>query len=404
MRIFLFIFLFPVLLCAYEAESDWRDSTSLVEVWGNAYQKSLQGKGVDLNVNYVGAVAGNLTGGREQGVCYADYFSATSTFDLEKLLGWSYLSFAFGVNQADGGSLSERYVGNEICILQNYTGDSFRLSEVYLAYSRKEYIIRAGRLASGDLFMSYPVFSSYMSCAVNGHPFAAPHNTPLTSAPYTQWGADFSWEINKAYTAHFGVYNTNGSSNKTGNHGLDFSFHSEQGLFLLAQLSARTHFFGLEGVYTCGGLGTSEKGVENFSNGHMERNFGVYVQFEQRMWENKTGDYALLFACLQGYPGDRNQIPFYISVGAVYEGLWVHQKPRNDFFALNYSRACFSSELANQQEQPQSYEAVYELTYGYPITQFALLQPDLQYIQNPAGTHTYKNAWVLGLQVSVTLY
>ena len=71
---------------------------------------------------------------------------------------------------------------------------------------------------------------------------------------------------------------------------------------------------------------------------------------------------------------------------------------------MNYSRARFSSELANQQEQPQSYEAIYELTYGYPITQFALVQPDLQYIQNPAGTHTYKNAWVLGLQVSVTLY
>ena len=92
MRLFLFVCLFPVLLCAYEAESDWRDSASLVEVWG-AYQKSLQGKGVGLNANYVGAVAGNLTGGREQGGCYADYFSATSKFDLEKLLEYNNLKF-----------------------------------------------------------------------------------------------------------------------------------------------------------------------------------------------------------------------------------------------------------------------------------------------------------------------
>ena len=35
-------------------------------------------------------------------------------------------------------------------------------------------------------------------------------------------------------------------------------------------------------------------------------------------------------------------------------------------------------------------QTVYELIYGHPILFFTFEQPDLQYIQNPAGTHTYK--------------
>jgi len=49
-----------------------------------------------------------------------------------------------------------------------------------------------------------------------------------------------------------------------------------------------------------------------------------------------------------------------------------------------------------------SYEVVFEWGYRVQFTKFLYIQPDMQYVVNPGGTHTIPNALVLGAQCSVT--
>ena len=53
--------------------------------------------------------------------------------------------------------------------------------------------------------------------------------------------------------------------------------------------------------------------------------------------------------------------------------------------------------------QPQNFEALVELNHWFQINPWFIIVPDIQYIINPRGLGTIKDALVVGAQISVTL-
>jgi porin len=64
-------------------------------------------------------------------------------------------------------------------------------------------------------------------------------------------------------------------------------------------------------------------------------------------------------------------------------------------FAAYYG--AFSRDLPGQ-----SSETVLELTYTLALTPWLTVQPDIQYVINPGGRSSVKNALVIGAQISIT--
>ena len=119
---------------------------------------------------------------------------------------------------------------------------------------------------------------------------------------------------------------------------------------------------------------------------------------------------TLLFA-----PKDRNLLPFFISSGLVYKGLFK-QRPE-DFTNLGFIYGKYSTDMNKAQEiarkiklmpvpsfgnQPQNFEALFELNHWFQITPAVVVVPDIQYILNPKGIDSNKNALVIGAQIGVT--
>ena len=50
---------------------------------------------------------------------------------------------------------------------------------------------------------------------------------------------------------------------------------------------------------------------------------------------------------------------------------------------------------------PLRHEIILESTLDLPLTKWLDLQPDVQYIIDPGGTATARNAWVVGIRVSL---
>jgi porin len=95
-------------------------------------------------------------------------------------------------------------------------------------------------------------------------------------------------------------------------------------------------------------------------------------------------------------PSDRNTFPFFYSTGLVYQGL-IPRRDRNTM-AVGLAYGKFSRALKDQ-----DFEMISEWTYEMALVPWLTLQPDMQYIFKPGGTGDIPNAFVLGIQISLSL-
>jgi porin len=144
----------------------------------------LDALGITPTVTYVSDIAGNPTGGKSQGVTYADNLGLGLLFDLGKLAGLNGASFLLSMSQRDGNSLSKERVGNVFTIQQVYGGETFHLID--LAYQQKllddRVELRLGRMGAGDDFLVSPYNYLFMQNGFDGNPVGIFFNSPGMSA------------------------------------------------------------------------------------------------------------------------------------------------------------------------------------------------------------------------------
>jgi porin len=95
--------------------------------------------------------------------------------------------------------------------------------------------------------------------------------------------------------------------------------------------------------------------------------------------------------------------PFQVNGGITYKGLVPTRNDDYACFGVVYGK--FSRNFARTVgEAGDGYpddELIFEWNYKVQLTNFAFIQPDLQWVINPGGTHRIPNALVLGTQMGV---
>ncbi len=127
-------------------------------------------------------------------------------------------------------------------------------------------------------------------------------------------------------------------------------------------------------------------------------NWGVYVLADQIVYRESGPEGqrvlgvggSLVFAPLQSI----NTIPLFVSGALVYRGL-LRSRPKDITGFAAYVGA-FSRDLPGQ-----NVETVLELTHTMPLTPWLTVQPDIQYVINPSGRSSTKNALVIGAQILI---
>ena len=89
-----------------------------------------------------------------------------------------------------------------------------------------------------------------------------------------------------------------------------------------------------------------------------------------------------------------NPLPWFGSAGASYRGLLPGRDRDTAAFAVYYGG--FSRYLPGQ-----TYELVLEWTYAIAAGRRLTIQPDMQYVINPAGVSSVGSALVLGAQLAI---
>ncbi len=104
-----------------------------------------------------------------------------------------------------------------------------------------------------------------------------------------------------------------------------------------------------------------------------------------------------------------NQLPLLVMIGATYQGLLPRRGDDSTAIAFYYGKLNPSPPIAlasavtaaTTTTTSHSVEKVLELDYTCWTTPWLAVTPDLQYVFNPGGSSSSRNAAVLGVQFQI---
>jgi porin len=161
----------------------------------------------------------------------------------------------------------------------------------------------------------------------------------------------------------------------------------------------------LEGTYTLGGFYDSKSFTRLADGTSAHGNYGVYAIADQQIWREGEGadersKGAAVFARVAVAPPDRNAVNYDFETGINYTGVIPGRNA--DVIGAAFLLSRISDDVPREQVGfPPDHEAVFELTYQAPISEWLTMQPDFQYVWHPAGVSGARNAVVAGMRFSL---
>jgi porin len=356
----------------------------------------LADKGISLELIYTGETFGNFRGGLDTNNAYKyqGLMDVVVTADLEKL-GIGQGVFFMNAQQMHGEGLSENYVG-DFQVLSNIDAPSLtQVSEWWWEGSvlSDRFRVKLGRQDANADFNVVDVGGDFISSSFGFSP-----TIPLPTFPLPTIGASFFYDVSEDLMLKFGVFDGGFDLN-------EFGLSEEEELFLISEFKEKFELGGKPGDVHAGCWYHTGQ-FENLANSGKltdplvkNNSYGFYAGLDQMIYqerpEDDDSDEGLAIFFQYGWaPGDRWEAQQYYGTGAVYKGLIGGRQ--DDLLGVGLAHVEFSRFLADV-----GTETYIELFYKMQINDRLILQPDLQFIQNPSGVE--KNAIAGGLRFELSL-
>lgn len=416
----------------------WDGETFLGEWWGA--RPALFDSGIDFSLTYTNNIAGNPVGGLAQGFTYTDNIYVGAALDMDKLIGWQGATIYVSALDRNGRSLSQDYIGNQFTVQQIYGNQTINFYALVLdqKFLDDKLSVKIGRYGAGDEFATSPIYWLYMNNAIDGNPQALPVNTGFSTYPNAVWGGRVMWDFAQDWYSKFGVFQVNKQRlGKMAYHGLDWSIRPDNGILIVSEfgwtpeifkrpvdvspgaqvtpdgkavvaknLVRKTEMRGQPAHFFLGGYYSNNSYPVFGSDDTVQNSYGFYGHADIMVYQEEPGsDQGLVLwsAAVLSPQQSIAQLPFQVNGGAFYQGLFPR---RNKDVALwGFGYGLFSNVFADTVESPTTSrprgELMMEWGYRLQINEFLYVQPDVQWIIQPAGRSDIPNALVLGAQMGV---
>jgi porin len=295
--------------------------------------------------------------------------------------------------------------------------------------------IKLGRLTAGDDFATSPLYGYYLNNGIDGLIRSLVYNTQFTTYPCATWGARLQFEPNPDWTFKTGVYQVSDQIFNPNYHGVNFGINGSDGISVVQQacwapefnkapaetssdndgarsrdtkdIGSAPKLVGMPGHYAIGGYWSNSNYSQFGTPVNTRISYGFYGQASQMIYREAPGskEGLTVFGAIAYCPQQNiSIIPLQLSGGVIYQGLLPDRPKDQTIFGVIHAN--FSSNYANSVsalgEGSPSNETDLEWGYRVQVTNFAYIQPDVQYIIQPGGTGNIPNAVVLGAQFGLT--
>ena len=403
---------------AFDPSSKWMSGD-----WGGTRTALLE-QGYDFSLDYVGEVAGNLHGGYndDRTARYSDQFALGMKLDLQKILGWHDAEFKLAITERSGRNLSNDRISDpragQFSSVQEVwgRGQTWRLTQMWIKqkYFDGALDVKFGRFGEGEDFNSFPC--DFQNLAFCGSQVGNWVGGIWYNWPVSQWALRVKYNITPELFAQVGVFEQNPSNLETGN-GFKLSGSGTQGMILPVELVWSPQVGGLPGEYRLGYYYSTAKADDLSEPGRTRSSkHGAWVVAQQQVTAHSSDASRglSLFANATVHDKATNVVDNYQQVGMVYKGLF-DGRPKDDI-GFGVARIHVNDDVKKRAEllnaasgiddydnpgfvplQRTEYNA--ELYYGFHVTTWLTVRPNLQYIKSPGAVDEVDNALVAGVKV-----
>lgn len=418
---------------AFSSDSKWMTGD-----WGGERTKLIE-QGIDIKADYVGEMGANLHGGYDDDKTgrYSDQFGLGVALDLQKLWGWDNTQAKIQLTNRNGYNISNDRVGDPRAGTLSSSqevygrGHMVRLTQLWIQHQffDNKLDVKAGYFGEGEDFNTFPC--DFQNLAFCGSQVGNWATNIWYNWPVSQAAIRVKYNINDELYAQIGAYNQNPSQLEHGN-GFKLSGSGTKGTVLPAELVWSPKVNSLPGEYRVGyykstadaddvredvnGFDAATTGDEYKS--HSSKHGYWFVAQQQLTSHNGDATRGLNIAANATFHDkDTNFIDNYQSVMFVYKGPF-DARPKDDI-GIGAARIHVNkdvkrnAELLNASNGVSDYDNAafspireteynYELNYGFHVTNWLTVRPNLQYITHPGGVDEVDNALVAGLKIQST--
>jgi len=370
---------------------------------GNLIVTSQENKTESLNfeANFLGDVVRNFDGGIKTGQTGLGLIHLSLAFNPEKGNWWKGGEFFIHAHKLIGKSPSGELIG-DIQVASNIDGLTNRF--IYEFWYKQDFgnlSILGGLHNLNEIFHVNEYAGVYLNSSFGISPSLS-LNDAISIFPATTLGGFIRWE-NKTLSFMGGMYNYNHSFPSEErfllrNHNFSGGFYS--------LVESQYRFYKNDNKLVELKLGArlrqcADNHAHNTETCNKRQDLSIYFLTDYSLFKTTTGKSGGLFLQTGYCPNKNCMSPFYFSIGGTLVGLFLPKM--EDQLGIAYASASINQyNLASNRFNQFRNESVLELTYKLQVHQRIVIQPDLQYIINPAGADIAKNAFVGMLRTEIS--
>lgn len=334
---------------------------------------------------YTGDFAGNLMGGKNTGMLYLGIANIKIGFETKNIGLWNGGKFFVNGASTHGSMPSEKLFGDFQVASNIEAGNRTYLHELWYRQSFDKSEITIGLQDLNVDFLTNESACEFLNSSF-GIPSIISDNIPVPIFPLTALGISGKYQLNESLTLRGAIYDGLPDEFDQNVYNTNWKLNSDNGYLLFFESDFSTQFENLPGTFKVGGYYHSKLKEYNDETVSEEtlfsRNYGFYFLANQTIWQNNETRRLGLFTQIAVSPGNINTHNYYIGAGLCYHGIFDNEL--QDAFGLAVAHAGFKSDLKKD-------ETTIEMFYKTVVTENLFLQPDIQYIINPAGSENNLN-------------
>ena len=355
---------------------------AFVDVAAMAQNDNEKESAFTFNASYIGDFVGNAGGGIKNGAGYLGYGSLGVTFNTETAGWWKGGEFVLSGASTHGATPSVTLSGDYQAADNIEAGNYFMLQSLYYTQDLGKVQIAGGLLDFYSLHAYTDAALLYLNSSFGVNSMLG-CSYGIAVFPMTAWALNVEWNITDWLKWQTGVFDVPyGFDDNPYN--VRWAFTKDKGAVVASELVFSTSLGDeLEGSYRLGAI--YQTSMECYE---------LHTIVEQMFW--KGNSHSLTAFAMAAYePQKINENYANFAAGINLDG--VFSKKGNDVLGLAFTTALFDNEFKQ--------ETAIELTYQYTFSERFYLQPDLQYIINPAGMEYTgekgKNTFFMALRFGV---
>jgi porin len=340
---------------------------------------------IEYEASYIGDIASNLRGGKKTGALFLGMVNIKIGFETKNIGLWEGGEFFLNGASTHGGTPSEKLLGDFQVASNIEAGNRTYLHELWYKHSFETFHVTVGLQDLNAEFVTSEYAGSFINSSF-GVPSLIADNIPVPIFPLTALGIAGKYQISEDIAIQAAIFDGLPEDFEGNQYNVNWDLKSNDGVLLFSELQLATSFGNMPGTLKAGYYYHShlkETCPETkITETVFDKNYGFYAIADQKIFTLSENRGIGLFAQFAVSPTNINSHNYYVGGGINYQGIFDNDG--EDAFGIAFAHAGFNNSTINN-------ETTIEMFYRVKVTENLFIQPDIQYIINPAGTENKLN-------------